>query len=499
MTFDLMPLARRMIAIDSRSQRSNLELLAFLIPSCLEAGLQTSLQEEDRDGVKQFNLIASRGPLDGETLLLATHSDTVPPGDASLWTATGGDPFALTEKDGALYGLGVADVKLDLLCKLLALDSLKGVPLGRNVALVATYGEETGRYGAKLLVKELTAAGVENLPRRIIVGEPTRLRPCAAHKGYLEFRTTAVDPAPRSAPDLPYWKLVFSGVAAHSSQPQHGTSANSACLAGLSYLGVGAARGDAAGGTARGQIALISVNGGEVVNKVSARCEAVVAAAEPPDVAHLLKSGALARAADCLMTPVERPADRLWSPELADRLLALDELTQQLQRKSAPHQVPGFDPPYTTVNDGIVRLSGGHLSYAVDVRCVPGDAPATILDQHEAALRAMEGVGAPHAEGIRMHSERVLDSVPFVAKTDSELLAALETVLREKSLPVEREIKSGTTEAAVYSEAGMDAIIFGPGSASGNIHKPNEHVPVADLVAAIEIYRELVLLLCGSR
>jgi len=65
--------------------------------------------------------------------------------------------------------------------------------------------------------------------------------------------------------------------------------------------------------------------------------------------------------------PVERPADRLWSPELADRLLALDELTQQLQRKSAPHQVPGFDPPYTTVNDGIVRLSGGHLSYAVDV------------------------------------------------------------------------------------------------------------------------------------
>ena len=514
MTFDLMPLARRMIAIDSRSQRSNLELLAFLIPLCLEAGLQTSLQEEDRDGVKQFNLIASRGPLDGETLLLATHSDTVPPGDASLWTATGGDPFSLTEKDGALHGLGVADVKLDLLCKLLALDSLKGVTLGHNVALVATYGEETGRYGAKLLVKELTAAGVENLPRRIIVGEPTRLRLCAAHKGYLEFRTTAVDPAPRSAPDLPYWKLVFSGVAAHSSQPQHGTSANSACLAGLSYLGVGAARegvahgnatrrsatrGDAAGETARGQVALISVNGGEVINKVSARCEAVVAAAEPPDVARLLKSGVLATGADCLMTPVERPADGLWSPELADRLLALDELTQRLQRKSSRYQVPGFDPPYTTVNDGIVRLSGGHLSYAVDVRCVPGDAPATILDQHEAALRAMDGVSAPHAEGIRMQSERVLDSAPFVAKRDSELLAALETVLREKGLPVEREIKSGTTEAAVYSEAGMDAIIFGPGPASGNIHKPNEHVPVADLVAAIEIYRELVLLLCGSR
>ncbi len=198
------------------------------------------------------------------------------------------------------------------------------------------------------------------------------------------------------------------------------------------------------------------------------------------------------------MTTVERPADGLWSQELVDRLLGLDELTQQLQRKLSPYQVPGFDPPYTTVNDGLARLTGGHLSYAVDVRRVPGDVPAAILDQHEAALRTLERCGAPHSEGIRIHSERVLDSAPFVAKGDSGLLAALDTVLREQGLPVEREIKSGTTEAAVYSEAGMDAIIFGPGPAGGNIHKPNEHVPVADLIGAIGIYRDLVLRLCSG-
>ena len=500
MTLDLLSLARRMIAIDSRSQRSNLELLEFLIPLCRQAGLQTRLQQEERDGIPQFNLIAGRGPLHRDTLLLATHSDTVPPGDSSLWTVTGGDPFALSEEGGVLYGLGVADVKLDLLCKLLALESLREEPLARNVALAATYGEETGRYGAKLLVKELLEHGPGALPHTVLVGEPTRLRPCTAHKGYLEFRTEAVDPSPRPAPDLPHWRLIFDGVAAHSSQPQHGASANSACLAALALLvdeGAAPDRHPAPERAAREDVAVISVNGGEVVNKVSARCEALVASAGSPDIASLLSLG-LSRGVTCRTIPAERKADTLWSPALVERLLMLDALTHELERKLSPYQVPGFEPPYTTLNDGLVRLSDGRLTYAVDVRRVPGEASAQALDEHEAQLRALEGVGAPHAEVIRMRSERVLDSAPFVADDDSPLLAALTAVLEDQKLPTGPEIKSGTTEAAVYRQAGMDAVIFGPGTAGGNIHKPNEHIPVADLLLAVAVYREVILRLCGG-
>ena len=67
-----------------------------------------------------------------------------------------------------------------------------------------------------------------------------------------------------------------------------------------------------------------------------------------------------------------------------------------------------------------------------------------------------------------------------------------------RGLPLEPETKSGTTEAPVYQEAGMDTIVFGPGQAAGNIHRPNEHVPLADLEQCVDIYRDLIIRLCGG-
>ena len=46
-----------------------------------------------------------------------------------------------------------------------------------------------------------------------------------------------------------------------------------------------------------------------------------------------------------------------------------------------------------------------------------------------------------------------------------------------RGLTLESEMKSGTTEAPVYQEAGMDTIVFGPGQAAGNIHSPTSTCP----------------------
>jgi acetylornithine deacetylase/succinyl-diaminopimelate desuccinylase-like protein len=50
----------------------------------------------------------------------------------------------------------------------------------------------------------------------------------------------------------------------------------------------------------------------------------------------------------------------------------------------------------------------------------------------------------------------------------------------------------------VYSALGIDTVVFGPGHAAGNIHRPNEHVPLADLYAAIEIYAAAIKELASS-
>ncbi len=143
-------------------------------------------------------------------------------------------------------------------------------------------------------------------------------------------------------------------------------------------------------------------------------------------------------------------------------------------------------------------MDQARLSYVLDVRTVPGELPTEMLDAHETALKALEDLSPPHGEGLRLGTERILESAPFRAVDDSDMLAALMVELGTRGLPLEPELKSGTTEAPVYREAGMDTIVFGPGQAAGNIHKPNEHVPLVDLHRCVEIYRDVIIRACGS-
>lgn len=465
MTIDLLTAARDLIAIDSRSSLSDRAVVDYLAPLCRTAGLSVALQTEHRDGVPQHNLLARRGdPATPPALLLATHLDTVPPGDPALWTETGGDAHRLTERDGLLFGLGTADVKLDFLCKLLALERLKETALAEPVLLAGTYGEEVGRWGAKLLARETSPP-----PAAALVGEATRLRPCTAHKGYAEIRCSArAETVP--APDGPCRRLSFAGVAAHSSQVHKGISANDACLDALAALA----------GMKRPVV--VALHGGDLVNKVAAHAEMTVIGDLPADI-----PGAA-------VSPVERPARAAWSPALVSTLLDLHRRIGSLRRALLAYEAPGFDPPYSTVNNGLVSLDDGELGFSTDVRCIPDSAAAAALT---ACLDDLGEAAAPpgdHDLVIRL----VQDDPPFAAVPGSPLLDHLHHVLAARHLPLEPELKSGTTEATVLRQAGIDTLVFGPGVATGNIHRPNEHVPLDHLYKAVDIYEAVIRRVCGG-
>jgi acetylornithine deacetylase len=73
------------------------------------------------------------------------------------------------------------------------------------------------------------------------------------------------------------------------------------------------------------------------------------------------------------------------------------------------------------------------------------------------------------------------------ARGDAERLKKLANGLKlEISEPV-----NFWTEAALFSEAGHDAIVFGPGDIK-NAHQPNEFVMLKDLSIALEIYKEII-------
>lgn len=459
MTFDLTSVAAGLIAIDSRSSVSDEPVVDYLAPLCVAAGLRVQTQSEMRDGQVQHNLLAWRDAAGGDPLLLNTHLDTVPPGDPAAWTACAGEPFALTERDGDLYGLGVADVKLDFLCKLAALERLHDADLRRPVLLAGTYGEEVGRHGARLLLSD-----VRPRPAMALVGEPTGLRPCTAHKGYVEIHVDAIA-APAAAASPPKaWRLSFDGVVAHSSQPDRGTSANDLLLDALPEL---LERG--------GQVSRIA--GGETVNTVCPRAELLLAAAHRP------------RAAGAVVAPADIAAPPAPSA-LAAALVQVHTLTARLRRELRASTCEGFRPPYSTVNNGLLALDAAAFHHVCDVRLLPGEAPRAALERHLTALRAVA------ARGVEITVTAPFDAPPFATRPDSVTLAALEAALAAGGCSTAPELKSGTTEATVYAQGGVDTVVFGPGVALGNIHKPNERVPLAHLRAAVDIYATTIRHLC---
>lgn len=126
----------------------------------------------------KLNLVArSAGGNDG--LVLAGHTDTVPY-DAALWRC---DPFGGEVRDGRLYGLGSADMKSFLAVAAHAAARVGVAQLARPLVILGTADEESGMGGARALVAEDARLGA-----RVLVGEPTSLRPVDRHKGVLMER-----------------------------------------------------------------------------------------------------------------------------------------------------------------------------------------------------------------------------------------------------------------------------------------------------------------------
>jgi len=104
-----------------------------------------------------------------------------------------------------------------------------------------------------------------------------------------------------------------------------------------------------------------------------------------------------------------------------------------------------------------MRVVSVRLEHVCDVRWLNGEGPLRALDEHAARLEA----AVDSREGAA-RLERILDSPPFATQPGSVTLAAFESTLTDHGLPTERELKSGTTEASVYAEAGIETVVFGP-------------------------------------
>ncbi len=367
-----------LVRIDTRSSRTNIELINYALPRLQAAGFYPRwLTYKDERGADKFNLVAvNPGGFEegGEVeLALVGHTDTVPFDPA--WT----EALTLAERAGRLYGRGACDTKGFIAAALAAVEETDVRRLARPLAVVLTADEEVGCLGAKRLAESKPFRA-----RHAVVGEPTSLRPMRAGKGYCLADVTV------------------RGREGHSAYPALGASA-------------------------------------------------------------------ITRAAR-LVGRIEQVAEEL---------------------KGLAHDA--FDPPYTTVNVGLIHggtaknVIAGRCDFTLEWRPVPGQSPALAAELVRREIEALR------AEDEGFDCELVVTRLDGGVETraDAPLVRALEE---------ETGLAAGTiafgTEAPQLAELGADAVVFGPGDIRV-AHRTGEFVPAAELRDCARILRRTIERFCG--
>jgi acetylornithine deacetylase/succinyl-diaminopimelate desuccinylase family protein len=134
-----------------------------------------------------------RGSGGGRSLMLNAHMDTVGAGGMK-------DPFKPVIADGRIHGRGAYDMKGSLAAIMVAAREAKKLALRGDVIVTAVADEEVASLGTSAVLERFHADAA-------IVTEPTELRVCLAHKGFV------------------WLEVETRGVAAHGSRPHDGVDA----------------------------------------------------------------------------------------------------------------------------------------------------------------------------------------------------------------------------------------------------------------------------------
>lgn len=440
---------RKLIGLESTASHGNLSVAEFAARLCTEAGLHVEMQKETVDGIEQCNVIARPHAARPESeFLLETHLDTVDAGHFSHWTKTQSNPFNASIYNDVIYGLGAADVKLDFLCKLEAAKAFVGVPMKRPFVLVGTFGgAQPGMAGAIRLIRKKMVHATHAL-----IGEPTGRRLVIAGTGLASVEISI----PFSSDERNYRRdhdlmeststqsRIFSGKAAHSSNPGLGENAIMKMLEYLAQLPEG--------------IAVMDLSGGINDNSV------------PADA--LLEVDFVAGFKD----PIRPKISKIYSS------------LRRLEADLMEFREDGFHPPHPTMNIGRIRTNEAEVLLSGSCRLLPSVADEVYEGWMKKLGMAVQEVGAT----FRVKDYRR----GFSSEPETPFVGAVQECLRDMGLDSRLHKEAVTCEANVFHRLGIECLVWGPGQGVGNSHAPNENVSMADLRAAIDFYSKVLERFC---
>ena len=166
----------------------------------------------------------------------------------------------------------------------------------------------------------------------------------------------------------------------------------------------------------------------------------------------------------------------------------LESIAAQIQE----NQHDAFDPPFTTLNIGLIRggsaknVLAGECRFTLEWRPIPTQSSGYLLNLFKTAIQE-----ETHRDpGFECEVDANRADSGFETLPESPLIKLMERLTG---------IESGTvafgTEAAQMMRLGSEAVVIGPGDIR-EAHRTGEFVPVDQLERCAEILRESILELC---
>lgn len=485
--------AAHVIGINSVTQNGNEELVNHLAVLAQDSGMKVNIQQvmHSIEGVskRQFNLVGYLGDtlVDRKIkkgLLLLNHLDTVNPGIPEFWTENSGQPFHLTEKADRLYGLGVADGKLDFLCKIYAIQRMRDKKLRAPVYLAGTCGEFLGMLGCRYLMQSFVVN-----PLRVLVGAPTGLKLVTAHKSECVYRVNiGYQTTERDARGFNRRINLYSvGKSAHAA---HADSGVNALLQTIEFLRTTVEQGF--------DLQLTRIDGGETVMQVPdrARAEFYLTSHQFEDFKRFFKEFARGSGKENAFR-VELgglgEAGISFLPEtilscITDTNECFKEVLADLEKSWSEE----FDPPTSSISLGKMNQEIRSLELNFDVRLLPW---LRIEDVDKKIQAGVAKLAAKYPSlNIKIVRERL--NTGLESQQDDPFVATCLSTMEEMGIRPETDKISLCTGAGQLRDKGFSVLAFGPGEIRGNLHGPNESVPLTQLQQAVTFYERMIEKVC---
>ncbi len=176
---------------------------------------------------------------------------------------------------------------------------------------------------------------------------------------------------------------------------------------------------------------------------------------------------------------------------IAAQLIEVLSHIQEMLREEAN---PMFDPPYSSVQVGVIHggtaqnIIPGECHFQWEIRVVPGSDIEAITAPFHAKVAEL----LPKMQAIAPEADIITISTSHTPALMPNEDTSLEHAVLHAAGCNHMEVVSFGTEAGIFQQAGIPAIICGPGSIM-QAHKPDEFIAVEQIEKAMAFVRSLTV------